>query len=134
MIAAATCCRFVDTGVARPRVVEEFAADVRVERAVFAASPRVAAAFDDAALDAAVRFDGADSSVASAAEAALGEAALFEAAPFAAAPFAAVERGVLAARAGLPALESFALGAGRAADDPRSADTPVPVPSGASSW
>lgn len=133
MIAAATCWRFADVDVARPRVVDEPAAGVRVERAAFAASPRTAAAFDEAARDAAVRFDAPCFAVVSSAASSF-VAADFAAAAFAEAAFAAVDRGDFAVRADPAAPEPLALGAGRATDDPRSADTPVPVPSGVSSW
>jgi D-serine deaminase-like pyridoxal phosphate-dependent protein len=142
-------CRFVvAAAAARLRAAGVLDAEVRAARAVLADSPRALAAFDDAARDAAVRFDAgvsdssagvgfgfgsaapeaafaavlragrglragfcADSGVTSSSADALGEPA----APVLAAPVAVlpVERGATA--------------------DPRTADTPVPVPSGASS-
>ncbi|WP_448005216.1 hypothetical protein [Agromyces bauzanensis] len=164
MNAAATCWRFVvAAAVARFLVVAEPAVEVRAVRAVLAASPRAAAAFEDAARDAAVRLEGVGCSVSSPeAAAASFEAEAFAAVPFAAAPFAdapfaaaafaAVERGVFAVLVDFAVpddpddAEALARGsavdaascssvsdAGRAVEFPRSADTPVPVPSGASS-
>ncbi len=158
VMAAATCwaCRFVDAVVARPRAAGVFVADVRAARAVFAASPRASAAFDDAARDAAVRFEAAVgfASSSEAPSAADARGALFAAvvreffeafADFAAdVPFEVVEdlvdfvargvRGVLAAVDEAAASVAFTgRGARGVTARPRSADTAVPVPSGASS-
>ncbi|WP_188741566.1 hypothetical protein [Agromyces bauzanensis] len=169
MKAAATCRRFADVAaVARFLAVGEVAVVGRAVRAVLAASPREAAAFDDAARDAAVRLEGVGSSVSSPDAAGFtpfdsGDApaapvapdffaAAFAAVPSAAAAFAAVERGVFAGFVDFAPpdaaddVEAFARSepvgaesccsvsrAGRASEVPRSADTPVPVPSGASS-
>ncbi|MEV1130293.1 hypothetical protein [Agromyces sp. NPDC049794] len=126
--------------------------EVRAARAVLAASPRVAAALEEAACDVALRFDAAGfaaSSLDGAVSVRAFDAAVFSS-PFTAAPFvaasfeaffAAVERGVRGALAGFAAPDAAAgasspdsaFGARRTAEDPRTAGTPVPVPSGASS-
>ena len=114
--------RFVDAAAAaRLRAAGVAAAEVREVRAAFAASPRAAAAFDEAARDAALRFDGVGACVSASDAPAAAAAAPFAAplaVPFAAPPFAA------------PLAVLFAA---RSTDGPLSADTPVPVPSGASS-
>lgn len=156
--AAATCWvwRFVDAVAGRPRAAGVFVADVRAARAVFAASPRAAAAFDDAARDAAVRFEDAVDFASSpeASSAAAPRAAFFAVvvrgpfealAAFAAVvPFEVVEDFVVFVALGeLPlfgvvgeaaaSVDFTAFCAVGVTARPRSADTAVPVPSGASS-
>ena len=103
-MAAATCWRLAEVAAVARLLDEVDPAELRAVRAVLAASPLVAAAFEEAARDAAFRFDAEGFSAASPEE-----VVLFFA----------------------PAAAAF--GARRAAEDPRSTDTPVPVPSGASS-
>jgi hypothetical protein len=150
--------RFVDAAAAaRLRVAGVAAAEVRAVRAAFAASPRTAAALDEAARDAAVRFDGVCVCVSSSdADAASAPFAVRFAAPLAV-PFAAPALPVSAelvavvvfvvlgafgvaaasvclfARAGVVRVDAGRFGAAPSTKGPLSADTPVPVPSGASS-
>ena len=109
--AATRCvCRLVvAAAAARLRAADVLdTADARAAPEVFAASPRVVAALDDAARDASFRFDAGCSASASGAVSAPADASA-----------------VLARLA--------VQGARGAVDVPPSADTPVPVPSGASS-
>ena len=157
--------RFVDAAAAaRLRAAGVAVAEVRAVRAAFAASPRTAAALDEAARDAAVRFDGAGTCVCVSSSEADADAAEVPfgvrfAAPLAV-PFAAPALPVSAvfvvfvvfvvfavlgafdvasasvagfARAGVVRVDAGRFGAAPSPKDPLSADTPVPVPSGASS-